>query len=503
MPPRPARLLGALVVFAALVATAVPAAAAPGSRPSTLAWRHCGSGTKFQCSALSVPVDWTQPNGPQVTLGVARRLADDPGSKLGSLIVNFGGPGDPGAESLLEGGGGLPATIRQHFDIVSFDPRGTGTSHAIACVDDATYDAALAQDPTPATPAAMLSFYAGTNGPVDLVQACVNRQGEWLAQVGTRNTARDLEALRVALGEPKLTFLGYSYGTVLGAVYAQMYPNRIRAMVLDGAVNLSSSAAGELADNAAGFEQALDAFLGDCAARAKCAFHSNGDPRAALTALQTRFEAGQTLPVALPHSNGRRAGATLFYLALASGLYDRANGWPALAKALSAAQQGVGDGLAALADTLTGRGADGHYNDLQQALAAIRCDDRHDAMVSYDSYAATYQQYSQRFPIFGAFLAASPLGCDPRVPAPTPTEQVGDLRVTNAPPILIVGTTGDPATPYAGAVDLQSRLRGSRLLTLVDTEHAGYNRGVPCVDGAVDQYFLTRALPPAGRRCHP
>ena len=495
---RPTLVLGALVTVAALLAPAARATAATHARRDPLAWKGCGGG--FQCATLSVPVDWSQPTGPQVALAVSRRPASDPGQRLGSLVINFGGPGDPGAESLRHGGASsLPATIQDRFDLVSFDPRGTGRSRPIACVDDATYDAILATNPTPDSLSQLQSFYAGTNGPVDLVQACINRQGQWLADVGTRNTARDLEALRVALGEPTLTFLGYSYGTVLGAVYAQLYPNRVRAMVLDGAFDLSYTAASELHDHAVGFEQALNAFLANCAHNKRCPFHERGQPSAALARLQQRFENGLELPV----FDGRQAGATLFYLALAGGLYDRAIGWPFLAMALAAAEHGYGDGIAALADNLTGRNQKGHYDDLQEALAAIRCDDRHDPLVSFNDYVATYEQYSQAFPIFGAFLAASPLGCDPRVPAPPASEQVGDVRVTGTPPILIVGTTGDPATPYTGAVDLQSRIAGSRLLTLVSTEHAGYGKGIPCIDTAVDAYLEQHVLPPLGLRCRP
>ncbi|HWW45097.1 MAG TPA: alpha/beta hydrolase [Acidimicrobiia bacterium] len=498
---RPARSLSALGAITALLAVGMPhaASAAPSPAPAdTLTWKGCGSG--FQCATLSVPVDWSQPSGPQVPLAVSRHRASQPSERIGSLVVNFGGPGDPGAESLRQGGeASLPAAVRDRFDIVSFDPRGTGMSRPIACVSDPTYDDVLAQSPTPKNLSQLQSFYAGTNGPVDLVQACISAQGAWLADVGTRNTARDLDALRAALGEPKLTYLGYSYGTVLGAVYAQMYPTRVRAMVLDGAVDLSSTPAAELHDNAVGFEQALDAFLANCAANAKCPYHHGGDPQAALAALQQQFENGLTLSVA----DGRRAGATLFYLALAGGLYDRKVGWPFLASALAAVDRGIGDGIAELADTLTGRDPNGHYDDLQEALAAIRCDDRFDPLQPFNDYVATYEAYSQEFPIFGAFLAASPLGCDPRLPQPPASAQVGDVHVTGTPPILIVGTTNDPATPYNGAIDLQQRITGSRLLTLVSTEHAGYGKGIPCIDNAVDTYFIDRVLPHVGLRCRP
>jgi len=489
-------VIGTAAALVAITAPTVPAAAAP-TAPPRLVWRACGGG--FQCSTLSVPVDWDQPAGPHVSLAVARHLAQDPSQRIGSLVINFGGPGDPGAESLREGVSNFPATVRQRFDLVSFDPRGTGQSRPISCVDDPTYDQVLAASPIPQNPQQLQTFYAGVEGPVDLVQACISRQGSWLADVGTRNTARDLEALRVALGGQPLNYLGYSYGTVLGAVYAQMYPRRIRTMVLDGAVDLSSTVTSELHDNAVGFEQALDAFLADCARRASCPFQSGGDPRAALAALQQRFDAGYTVPVL----DGRRAGATLFYLALASGLYDRKQGWPLLAQGLAQAEHGQGDLIAELADVLTGRDANGHFDDLQEALATIRCDDRHDPLVPFDQYVATFEQYSQEFPIFGAFLASSPLGCDPRLPAPPPAGQVGDVRVGAAPPVLIVGTTGDPATPYDGAIDLHARLRRSRLLTLVSTEHAGYGKGIPCVDTHVDAYLVDRQLPPVGVRCRP
>lgn len=490
------RRLVAIGAFVTVATVVVPVPGAAGAAPiGSLAWKGCGD--SLECTTLSVPVDWSQPAGPHVALAVARRPAKDQQHRLGSLVINYGGPGDPGTQSLRLGSGDVPAAIRDRFDLVSFDPRGTGASRPIACVDDATYDRVLAQDPTPDTPGELLSFYKGTNGPIDLVQACIDKQGAWLAQVGTRNTARDLEALRVAIGDPKLNFLGYSYGTVIGAVYAQMYPNRVRALVLDGAVNLSSSASSELRDNAIGFEHALDAFLADCSAHARCSFHQHGDPRAALDQLRQQFESGTVLRV----GDGRQAGATMFYLALASGLYDRANGWPFLAKGLAGAVRGSGSGLAALADLLSGRGPDGHFDNLQEALATIRCDDRHDPMVSFTDYQTAYAQYTHQFPIFGAFLASSPLGCDPRLPAPPVAEQVGDLRVNTAPPILIVGTTGDPATPYTGALDLQQRLRRSRLLTLVSTEHAGYGKGITCVDNAVDRYLLGRVLPPSGQRC--
>ena len=501
-----------LLVAAALVAAAIAiplsrargsdlvAATATGRRASKpnasgLPWKSCGGG--YQCTTVTVPVDYRSPSGPSVDLAVERLPAPDRAHRIGSLVINYGGPGDPGTETLKLAGKSIPKSVRDRFDLVSFDPRGTGASRPIDCIDDATSDRLFAEDPTPDTPADLPRFYAGTNSSVDVMKACIDRFGTWLAEVGTRNVARDMDRLRSALGDSKLTYLGYSYGTVLGAVYAQMFPDRVRAMVLDSAVDLSSTPEEEELGNAQGFEDALDAFLADCAAHSSCAFHSGGDPHTALSRLQARFEGGLQLPTA----DGRKAGQGAFYLALVAALYDKQEGWPTLARALHNAQQGDGTLLQLLADTYTGRDSNGKYDNVQEAITPIRCVDRRDAKVSFEEYRTTFQQYSTQYPFLGAFVAASPIGCDPRLPVAAPGEDVGDVHVTQAPPILIVGTTHDPATPYEGAVDLRTRLARSRLLTFDSTEHGSYAKGIPCIDNAVNRYLLTLKLPPRGTRC--
>jgi pimeloyl-ACP methyl ester carboxylesterase len=315
--------------------------------------------------------------------------------------------------------------------------------------------------------------------------------------VGTRNVARDLDAIRAALGERRLNFLGYSYGTVLGAVYAQEFPTRVRTMVLDSAVNLSASAAGQQLANAAGFERALDEFLDWCAIRAECLFQSGGDPHVALARLRDEFERGHTISTA----QGRRAGALSFYLGLIAALYDRDEGWPALAAALQTASRGDATILQVLADTYLGRDGDGHYSAMQEANGVIRCVDEPQPYVSFPEYRATYAQLVRDYPTLGAFVGASPLGCDPRLPIPGPDRVIGDVRADQVGPVLIVGTTHDPATPYAGALDLQSRITGSRLLTYDSTEHGAFGRGVTCIDKPVTRYLITRGLPRRDARC--
>ncbi len=282
---------GTLPEAGAAPATTTTSVAAPSATtpPSTtaatatspLAWHDCGGG--FECSSLEVPVDYSASTAEQVAISVIRKPATNPGPRRRSLVLNFGGPGDPGTETLRRAYEALPDSIRAAFDIVSFDPRGTGTSRPLDCVDDATFERLWSEDGTPASDADLPAYYEGRATSVDFVASCIAAQGDWLRHVGTRNVARDLDRLRAALGDRRLNFVGYSYGTVLGAVYAQEFPERVRALVLDSAVDLSETGTVRQVGNAQGFEHALDTYLADCAADPTCDFHSDGDPRAALT----------------------------------------------------------------------------------------------------------------------------------------------------------------------------------------------------------------------------
>jgi pimeloyl-ACP methyl ester carboxylesterase len=491
------------MALAALVATlvAVPAPLAHGAilrftmrAASRLTWRDCHHG--FECATLTVPVDYSAPRGEQVGIAVTREPAADRRHRIGALVINWGGPGDPGTETLQRTAGTLPALVRQRFDVVSFDPRGTGSSRPIDCVDDATFDKLWSSDLTPDRPEDLPSFYDGTAAKVDLVAACVARQGPWLAQVGTRNVARDLDRLRTALGEQKLNFLGYSYGTVLGAVYAQEFPSHLRTLVLDSVVDLSATLQQQQEGNAQGFEHALNAFLAKCTADSSCAFHSGGDPRGALNRLRDQFEAGLTIQTA----DGRRVGQSEFYVAIIAALYSE-NLWPLLADALRSAVDGDGTELRLINDAYTGRRPDGTYNNFQEALGVISCDDRPVPRVSFDEFRATFERYRAQFPFLGPVFGGGPIGCDPRLPKPPPGVDLGDVRATGAPPTLIIGVTHDPATPYSGAIDMRSRIEGSRVLTVESTRHGGYAQGLSCVDDVVNRYLVRRKLPAKQARC--
>jgi pimeloyl-ACP methyl ester carboxylesterase len=458
-------------------------------------WRGCRSG--FECSTLEVPVDYSAPDGEQVEVALIRRLATSSDARIGSLVVNYGGPGDPGTETLRSAYGALPSEIRERFDVVSFDPRGTGRSRAVDCVDDATFERAWAEDVTPDNRAELPAFYDGTAFSVDLIGACVDRHGEWLAHVGTRNVARDLDRLRAALGDTKLTYLGFSYGTLIGAVYAQEFPDRVRALVLDSAVNVSTTPEQRQRGNVRGFEDALEEFLAACADDSDCPFRSDGAPRDALLRLRNEFEAGLTIETI----DGRTVGVTEFYVGLLAALYSR-GAWGDLAEALRMARDDRdGSYLRLFNDLYAGRRDDGTYNNLQEAIGVVNCADQPFARVPFTEFRAKFTELTTRYPVFGRAFGGAPLGCDPRLPTPDPDEQLGDVRATDAPPVLIIGVTHDPATPYAGAVDLQQRILRSRILTLDATQHGGFTSGVLCIDAAVDAYLLERRLPARNARC--
>ena len=449
---------------------------------ASIAWSDCGDG--FQCGTLPVPLDYAAPGGQTLLVSVIRLPASDPASRIGSLVIEPGGPGESGTDFAREAARVLFSdAIRRRFDIVGFDPRGVNRSSPIRCSDD--LDHFLAMDQTPDTPAELATLLDGEKTFVD---GCERRNGAELPHVGTGDVVRDLDALRAALGDDRLTYLGFSYGTLIGSLYAQAYPKNIRAMVLDGAMDPSLDLAEIGQAQAVAFEGDLHDFLAWCGASPACAFRHKGKPGPALDALMRRLET-HPLP-ATSIGSERLVGPTYAWEAVTGAMYDRSS-WPVLALALAAAEHGDGADLLLLSDPLSGRQPDGGYSNLVDSNMAVTCLDfpgpRDPA-----PYEAEARAWAKVAPHFGAYVAFSEIGCAfwPVAPIRTPAP----VSAPGAPPILIVGSTRDPATPYPWAVALSHQLSSSVLLTRKGDGHTGYAVSA-CVAAAADAYLLDLTVP--------
>jgi pimeloyl-ACP methyl ester carboxylesterase len=494
------------VVIATALVTASASSTAHAATPTwpplppfdtTIAWSDCGDG--WQCGTLTVPVDWRKPSTDTVGLALIRRPATAPDARLGALLVNPGGPGFGGTSYIRGLVRRLPQAVQARFDLVSWDPRGTGASRVVDCVDDAFLDYGTAAPAVPDT-AETLDIVRRYNRA--FARGCSERGGAYAGQVGTRNSARDLEAIRIALGEPTLNYLGYSYGTILGMTYAQMFPTTVGAMVLDGPPDYWLPLLDYAHQQAQGFMQALDTFLGWCETNTSCALRDAGAPRDLFAQLLDRVNAGP-IPAEYTLDGQTRSGmltASLFETAVISMLYDESRGWPILGRALRSGAAGDPGPLLSLADSYLGRSVDGKFASFVEANAVITCVDRPDPKPrSAARELADVARFQSELPPWGGSWAVT--GCA-GMPKPARGDKLGDVRVTGTAPILVVGTTGDPATPYAGAGTMVSRIAGAALLTFESTEHTAYGSGrSTCIDDAVDAYLLDRVMPAPGTRC--
>ncbi|MDQ1644681.1 MAG: hypothetical protein QOJ50_865 [Cryptosporangiaceae bacterium] len=469
----------------------------PGSA-TAIVWDDCQSeaeritGTKIsgphaQCGAMQVPADWSDPGGP--TLGLALlRIPHTGRGAIGSLLVNPGGPGASGVEFGAYAALLVPAEIRQKFDLIGFDPRGVGRSMPVSCISDADKDATAAADPDPPTQPA---FDEQVTLAKRVATGCGAKYGEALGVINTEQTARDMDAIRAAVGDKKLSYLGYSYGTLLGSVYAALFPGKVRALVLDGAVDPKQDSVVASESQAAGFEQAFDAYAKDCRRRGS-ACQVGPDARKSVLSI---LAATRAKPV--PGRNGEKRAATAGYalLAVVAALYSQRE-WPELSSALGKLRSGDPTEVFALADSYNERGPDGHYSNQTDAHLAVECTDEGHSPGAAE-IRSLQGQWDGKYPLFGGALALSLLSCTdwPAKRDPYPTG-----AATGSPPILVIGTTGDPATPYENAGKLAAQLGTGRLLTWEGEGHTAYPQ-TKCIRDAVDGYLLRGSTPPAGTRC--
>lgn len=449
-------------------------------------WSDCGGG--FECTRVRVPVDYDSPAGRVVSLAVVR-LPVDGGDRLGSLLLNPGGPGVSGVDHARAAERVVSATVRRRYDIVGFDPRGVARSAPVRCLTDRQTDASASADGSPddAAEESRLVRLGRRLG-----QRCAARNAGLLAHVGTREAAQDLDVLRAVVGDRTLNYLGKSYGSYLGAVYAEMFPARVGRMVLDGVVDPAADSATLARAQAVGFERALASFVDDCLERAGCPL--TGGRSGALRQVSHLLAAADRAPL----RGSRPVTQSLALLGIAYAMYDT-NVWTILREALAQATTGNGALLLALADVYLERQQNGHYRwNGTDAIYAVTCLDRPDT-ADLAVVRSRARAFAVAAPHFGAYLAWSNLPCGSWPVAaegePAPVQAAG------AAPILVVGTTRDPATPYAFARNLAGELDSARLLTYVGDGHTAYEQGSDCIDGSVDRFLVDRVLPAEGTRC--
>ncbi|MFI8454938.1 alpha/beta hydrolase [Kitasatospora sp. NPDC085464] len=480
-------------------------ATATGLAAQRLDWHACaapsaaqGGGTApaadWQCATLKTPLDHGRPDGPTIDLALIRSKAKDEQHRIGSLLFNFGGPGASGVATLPALAPSY-ASLNSRYDLVSFDPRGVGASAGVTCLDDRALDASATVDSTPGDPAAVKAL---DDSNARFVAACEHNSGAVLPYVDTESAARDMDLMRQVLGDRQLSYFGVSYGTQLGGVYAHLFPQQVGRMVLDSVVDPTKDPQQSALGQAQGFQLALDDFMKACAARvgASCPTGAGGaEGTAKVTALVQQLERSP-----LPTADGRQLTETLGVTGIAGALYSQET-WPVLAAGLTEAmEQGTGTTLLQLADGLNGRDAQGHYSNLNAANRAVGCVDSRQRYSDQDVQ-QQLPQFQAASPVFGAFTAWGLTGC-----TGWPVPGKGDhpeVAAAGAAPILVVGTTGDPATPVEGAHAMAQQLGPGVgvTVTLHGEGHGGYNTGNPCLKQTVDAYLLDGTVPADGTTC--
>ena len=455
-----------------------------------LEWEDCGE--ELTCATAKAPLDWENPEAGEIDLALARHVAT--GDRIGSLLVNPGGPGASGYDFIadsLDFAVGEP--LKERFDVVGFDPRGVGRSSAVDCYDAAQMDEYL-YGIVPAERGSDEWIEAVAAAHAEFGSACEQNTGELLAEVDTVSAARDLDLLRAILGDRRLNYLGSSYGTLLGATYADLYPEKVGRLVLDGAVDPSASDAEATQAQAVGFEQALRAYLENCLGTAECPFDGSVD--ASMEEIGRLLASVDQSP--LRGTDGRMVGADTLLTAIIFPLYS-AEFWPYLSEMLESVMFGDADFALLLADAYNRRDEDGTYSEnIIEANRAVNCLDNEyqaDVALMRDKAAAI----AAAAPTIGPYFGFGDLAC-----VNWPYQSDGAREEIDAPgaaPILVVGTTGDPATPYKDAVELADQLESGVLVSYDGEGHTAYNKSNACVNDAVERYLIDGTVPASDPLC--
>lgn len=446
----------------------------------SLDWQNCYDG--FECATFKVPVDYEKISKATFTLRVLRHSASNKRSRIGAILVNPGGPGGSATDYAYNAESIVSSEISSKFDIIGFDPRGINGSEPIRCLTNSEEDAFLSADASGGNASKVRELIAISE---DFAAKCNKSAGAKLGHYSTFEAAKDMEVLRNLLHEKKLNYLGKSYGTYLGTLYAALYPKSVGRMVLDGAVAPNISPKEQGLAQAIGFDKALDNYL-------------KSQKKFKITDITKLLDKAATDP--MKSKNGRLATQSLVITAIAQSLYDSKSGWKDLTNSLEIAIENENPkAILELADRYNNRDSSGNYYSNQNDISImISCLDWQENR-TVDQMVSDQAVFKSKSPIFGPYLSFASLSCKyweakPKLPTV-------DLNRISTSPILIIGVTQDPATPYKWAQTLAKSFRNAELLTLKGEGHTGHNRGNKCIDSAVDIYFLTGNIPSKGLFC--
>ncbi|GII85227.1 peptidase [Sphaerisporangium siamense] len=486
--PSLSALLGITLLVLTVLLPSVPATAAPAAtppRPPAVSWSPCEQNPAAECGTLSVPIDWSRPGGPSIDLALARRKATDPAARIGSLLINPGGPGGSGVDLVTNVPGWPSAELQRRFDIVGFDPRGVGRSHPIVCSADLL---SPMQYPIAENAAQFAELRALSTR---LRADCRARTGPLFDHVNTRNVVRDLDAIRAAVGDDKLTYYGISYGTLIGQQYAEMFPHRVRALALDGNMDHSLGIGEFYETTAAAAQDAFEAFASWCERSDRCALHDEG-VRPVWTRLLARADRGELIDPDQPAV----PVTSLELISLAHLLFYLPE-WDLLAVIMAALDTGAPLPLP-LPTRVPGGGAPGAVANFP---IPILCQDFDFNVSSFKEYNAILRRSAKLAPDmrYGPVnVRVTPVCFAQPTPIPNPQER---LRVRGSAPLLLGSSLHEPTSPYQWTLGAARQLgKYARVLTYEGWGHGIYGWS-DCTTGTIDRYLISRALPPPGARC--
>ncbi len=456
-----------------------------------LEWSDCGN--SLECSEFVVPVDYSDLSGETISIAINRHLATNQSARLGSIVINPGGPGGSGITYVEAYESQFTARLMKSFDIVGFDPRGVGKSAPIECTPAGVQDEIYASESTPDTAAEIKEYLK----PLDMTE-CAADEGKIFNHVSTVEVVKDLDILRALLGEAQLNYLGKSYGTQIGAVYASMFPANVGHFVLDGAVDMKATGLELSLGQAAGFEEEFHRFARYCVqAFVKCVLgNSESD---VLDRLMTFINKLDSKP--LKTEGSRKLTESHAWMALIGSMYAPQWTWDWLIDSLEAAYAGDGTALLDMADWQAGRQPDGTYEDNSfDAFPAINCIDYPYEPFDRDQFMTQTMAVA---PMLGRLFGWMEGGCKdwPGKGIPMPADI--SAAANSANPILVVGTVYDPATPVQWARNLTEQLGNARYLEFTGDGHTAYVSGSRCIDYRIDKFFTDGELPPEGLKCLP